>query len=74
MFYRGHVLERARADRPTLVAVHCRTSPVADGVIGSNEYGPGTTISWAEGNTLAAFQHERYSADGKSMWNDPTKS
>jgi hypothetical protein len=74
MVYRRQVLARARAERPTLVAVYARRAPVADGVIGPNEYGPGMTITWAEGNTLAAFQHERYSEDGSRSWMDPTKN
>lgn len=43
-------------ERPTILAKFARRSPVADGVIGPNEYGPPITITWTEDSTLAAFQ------------------
>jgi hypothetical protein len=72
--YRRRVLVPSRAQRPTLVAVYRRTAPVVDGTLGANEYGAGTRITWAEGNTLAAFQNDLYSADGRTVRHDPTKS
>ena len=72
--YRRRILERSRAERPRLVAVYRRTSPIADGVLGEHEYGQGTSITWAEGNTLAAFQHDLFSADGRNVRHDPTRN
>jgi hypothetical protein len=72
--YRRRVLDRSRAERPRLVAAYRRSAPVADGNLGANEYGAGTRITWAEGNTLAAFQNELYSADGRTVRHDPTTS
>jgi hypothetical protein len=45
-------------DRQTLFAVYRDVSPVADGTIGANEYGPPLTITWSADNTLAAFEHD----------------
>ena len=49
-----------------------RPSPTAPS--GRIEYGAGTRITWAEGNTLAAFQNELYSADGSTVRRNPTNS
>jgi Carbohydrate family 9 binding domain-like len=44
-------------ERPMIVVRYRELSPVADGVIGEKEYGPGVTITWTADNTLAAFEH-----------------
>lgn len=51
--YRRHFVK----ERPTLVAVYRKSTPVADGVIGKSEYGPGVVLQWTTNNTLAAFEH-----------------
>lgn len=45
------------SSRPTLSVVYRNPSPVADGVIGANEYAPGLLIQWTADDTLAAFEH-----------------
>ncbi|WP_074309355.1 sugar-binding protein [Singulisphaera sp. GP187] len=52
-------------DRLTIVAAYGKPSPIADGVIGKNEYGAPVSISWTEDSMLAAFQEHLI---------DPTKS
>jgi hypothetical protein len=44
-----------RTERPAIIARFKKTSPVADGVIGPNEYGPPIAMSWTEGSMLAGF-------------------
>jgi Carbohydrate family 9 binding domain-like len=45
-------------ERPTIVAVYRKASPVADGVIGPKEYGLPLNITWTADNTLAAFDSQ----------------
>jgi hypothetical protein len=58
LLYRKYVLPLTGDDRPTIVAVYRKVSPLADGVIGQGEYGPGLTITWTADNTLAAFENQ----------------
>jgi hypothetical protein len=55
LLYRRYGLRPS--ERPTIVVRYRDVSPVADGVIGEKEYGPGVTIAWTADNTLAAFEH-----------------
>jgi hypothetical protein len=55
--YRKYILPAITEERPTIIATYRKVSPVADGVIGSSEYGPGLTLTWTADNTLAAFEH-----------------
>jgi hypothetical protein len=55
--YRKYILPLTDEERPEIVAVYRKVSPVADGAIGVNEYGPGVTITWTAENTLATFEH-----------------
>ena len=48
---------RSISERPTLLADYRKRSPVADGIIGPNEYGPGVKIQWTADNTLVAFDN-----------------
>src|SRR5262245_22563687 len=57
LVYRKYILPLTEEERPTIVAVYRKVSPVADGVLGRNEYGPGLTVTWTADNTLAAFEH-----------------
>ena len=55
--YRKYILPMTEEERPEVVAVYRKVSPVTDGAIGVNEYGRGLTITWTADNTLAAFEH-----------------
>src|SRR5215831_14732698 len=55
--YRKYILPMTGEERPEVVAVYRKVSPVTDGAIGGNEYGRGVTITWTADNTLAAFEH-----------------
>jgi hypothetical protein len=68
VLYRKYVLPMGDEDRPTIVAVYRKTSPVADGRITGNEYGPGVTIAWTADNMLAAFEN---ALTGDSTQNKP---
>jgi hypothetical protein len=72
LFYRRH-LARSQ-DRPSIVATFKRVSPVADGVIAKEEYGPPVTMTWSEGDTLAAFHHELVDPQTGGLFRDPTQS
>ena len=54
--YRKYV--RRVIERPTIIAVYWKASPVADGVIGPKEYGLPLHITWTLDNTLAAFDSQ----------------
>jgi hypothetical protein len=45
-------------ERPTIIAVYRKASPVADGVIGPKEYGVPLNITWSADSTLAAFDSQ----------------
>ena len=48
---------RSASERPTLVAIYSKPSPITDGIIGPNEYGSGVLIQWTADNTLVGFEH-----------------
>ncbi len=54
--YRKYV--RKVVERPMIIAVYRRISPVADGVIGPKEYGFPLSLTWSADNTLAAFDSQ----------------
>jgi hypothetical protein len=56
LLYRKYILPLSDEERPTIVAVYRKVSPLADGIIGNNEYGRGVTITWTADNALAAFE------------------
>lgn len=70
-FYRRHFLPKNT--RPAIVALFQGHTPVADGVIGKGEYGPPVTMTWDEGNTLAAFHTSLLDPAAKAYRVDPTK-
>ena len=70
-FYRRHV--STRVVRPTIPALFQDRSPVADGTIGEGEYGPPVTITWAEGDMLAAFQPTLLDPSSQTYRVDRTK-
>ncbi len=71
-FYRRHMLPKD--ERPAIVATFKKVSPVADGVLGTEEYGPPVTMSWNEGNTLAAFNPSLLDPATQTFRADPTQS
>ena len=63
-----------RVERPAIDAMFKKVSPVADGAIGKEEYGPPVTMAWTEDNTLAAFHHYLMDPETKVFVEDPTVS
>jgi Carbohydrate family 9 binding domain-like len=63
-----------RVERPAIDAVFKKVSPVADGAIGKDEYGPPVTMAWTKDNTLAAFHHYLLDPETKGIFKDPTES
>ena len=61
-------------ERPAIVASFKKVAPVADGVINKEEYGPPVTMTWSEGNTLAAFHHYLQDPATQRFFEDPTRS
>ncbi len=73
--YRTGVLVPSRAERPTLVAVYRRTAPIANLQLGSNNYGPGTPITWAQGKTRWRRSKTKLNTpDGSTVRHNPTNS
>jgi serine/threonine protein kinase len=71
-FYRSHVLPKE--ERPLIVATFKKVSPVADGMIGKEEYGPAVTMTWSEGNMLGAFNPMLLDPATQGYVHDPTRS
>lgn len=71
-FYRGNL--SPRVERPAIDAMFKKVSPVADGAIGKEEYGPPVTMAWTKVNTLAAFHHDLMDPETKVFAQDPTVS
>jgi hypothetical protein len=61
-----------RIERPAIIAEFKNTSPVADGVIGPNEYGPPIAMSWTEGSMLAGFNARLLDPATQNYVADPT--
>ena len=71
-FYRRNLAPRE--ERPAIDATFKKVSPVADGAIGKDEYGPPVTMAWTEDNTLAAFHRYLMDPETKQFMEDPTVS
>jgi hypothetical protein len=72
VIYRRYI--SPRVERPAIDAVFKKVSPVADGAIGKDEYGPPVTMAWTKDNTLAAFHHYLLDPETKGFFEDPTDS
>jgi hypothetical protein len=70
-FYRRHILPKE--ERPLIVAAFKTVSPVADGMIGKEEYGPPVTMTWNEVDTLAGFNPMLLDPATQTFVPDPTR-
>jgi len=71
-FYRRHM--SPQWERPAIVASFKKVSPVTDGALGKDEYGPPVMMTWNEGNTLAAFNPTLLDPATQTFRVDPTQS